>query len=175
MLNFKIITEEVDTSSFSCASKKLEEYIKFHALKNQRRRTSKCIVALLEKKLVGYYTTSNHLMEKESLAKADTRGLPGYPVPTLLLGKLAVHEDSQRQGIGSQLLRHLFHNIAKNATNPIGSFMFVVLDTQEASEGAEEFYKKYGFKQCPHPNESMMYIKTSKIVKAYNWNSKEPS
>ena len=167
MIDFKILREEVSTSSFRCESKPLEDYIKYHALNNQRLRIAKCVVALKGNDLVGYYTTSNHMMEKESLARSDTRGLPGYPIPTLLLGKLAVHKEHLRQGIGSQLLRHLFLSIVDHANKSlVGGFRFVVLDTKEAIEGADQLDLKYGFKYLPAPNNTMMYIKTTKIIKA---------
>ena len=114
MLTFRRISDADDTSQFTCSSKTLTTYLKKYALDNDRRNISRCILALEPKKLVGYYTTSMKEVCKDDLERKDVRGLPGYPIPVVLIGKLAVHTECSGKGVGAEILKHIFKAVAKN-------------------------------------------------------------
>ncbi|MDF5735047.1 MULTISPECIES: hypothetical protein [unclassified Nostoc] len=55
-------------------------------------------------KIDGYYTVSASVIEYESLPKSDQSGMPTYPIPVMLIGRLAVDNSVKGQGLGGKLL-----------------------------------------------------------------------
>jgi len=54
--------------------------------------------------VIGYYSVSMDKIEFQSLPEGHRRGLPRYPVPAMLVGKLAVDRGMQGRGLGRELL-----------------------------------------------------------------------
>lgn len=165
-LVFRRISETDDASQFVCDSKNLTDYLKNYALQNDRMNIAKCIVAMHEEIIVGYYTTSMKEISKEDLEKKDVRGLPGYPIPVILLGKLAVHSDYQGKGIGKSMLKKIFQAAIKNVNDEgVPAFRAIVVDTREGSKNAASFYENFGFKSFSDRKGSL-YIPVKTILKA---------
>ena len=67
--------------------------------------------------------------------------MPKYPIPTVTLGRLAVHIDEQGKGIGAMLLKDALYKILSAAKN-IG-IVAVVIDAKNSK--VSKFYRQYGF------------------------------
>jgi predicted GNAT family N-acyltransferase len=66
--------------------------------------------------------------------------LPRYPVvPATLMGRLAVHQNRQGQGLGELLL---FDAFSRTLRSDIASYAFVV-DAKD--DAAQAFYQRYDF------------------------------
>jgi len=59
----------------------------------------------------------------------DALGFPGYPLPVVVLARLAVSADLQRGGIGQQLMRFTF----ETATEPNAAAIWRVIAPAGAS------------------------------------------
>lgn len=133
-----------DRAGFRCGVGALDTYLSRQARQDVKRRISRVFVAALASQpntVLGYYTLSSLAIELDALPHHLARRLPRHPVPTALLGRLAVSQVAQGQGIGSMLLadavkRTLF------VSNEIAIYALVV-DAIDAS--AQRFYERFGF------------------------------
>ena len=90
-----------------CGYPVLNDYLKKYARQNHKKGIAKTFVAIPaegEQKIRGYYTLSATVIEFDSLPSNYQKKLPAYPIPALLIGKLAVDKSAQVQGLGSELL-----------------------------------------------------------------------
>ena len=83
----------------------LNEFLERYAFQDQRSDLSQTHVALVDEQVVGFYT-----LVVSEIAQADApariiKGFPRYPVPVVVLARLAVSKDRQKQGLGSGLLK----------------------------------------------------------------------
>ena len=134
-----------EMDSFFCGKGQLDVYIKKFALINQRNNIGQTWVLHKEQStnIVGYYTLSATKVFKSSLPSENTAGLPNYPIPCVLLGKLAVDNEHQGKGFGKYLLYDALTRI-KNISSTVGCNAVIV---EALDETAANFYKKYGFIQ----------------------------
>ena len=73
------------------------------------------------------------------------RRLPRYPVPVVLLGRLAVSKSHQRQGLGSILLADALQRIIK--ASQVMAVYAIVVDALD--NRSSEFYQQFGFIHLP--------------------------
>src|SRR5690554_5787401 len=96
-----------DRLGFHCGAAALDDYIQKQARQDVRRRVSRVFVATTveqPKSMVGYYTLSTLSIELSQLPQALARKLPRHPVPAALIGRLAVNQAAQGDGVGKMLL-----------------------------------------------------------------------
>ncbi len=141
---FYPIDSSVRRDEFDCGFPKLNEYLQKYAKQNDAKGVAKTFVAIPEsgeKVVVGYYSLSMDKIEFESLPEQYRRGLPRYPLPALLIGKLAVDRSMQGRGLGEELIMQCFRKAVRLSAE-VGIFAVKV---DASNERAKEFYVKYGF------------------------------
>ena len=109
---------------FDCGNDKLNQYLRRYARQNDNKGISKAFVAVQpDTPLVidGYYTISCSLIEFSSMPEENRQKLPAYPIPAALIGKLAVDNLCQGQGLGTELLVNALLRIVK-ASEEIGIY-----------------------------------------------------
>ncbi|MEW6737099.1 MAG: GNAT family N-acetyltransferase [Acidobacteriota bacterium] len=145
----KIIIELFSSSkhevgNFSCGYEALDNYIKSHAEGNASRGLGRTFVAVTADEpttIRGYYTLTAAQAAKERLPKKATRGLPGYPIPAILLARLAIDKTAQGKGLGEILLFDAFKRIFRGSYD----FGIRIVLVDAIDEKAKNFYGKYGF------------------------------
>lgn len=95
--------------SFDCTQDKanlksseiaLNQYIKQFAWKNNELGIAKTFVVLSEindGEIIGYYSSSMSVIDPKGIPNPADK-LPGYPIPAMLIGKLAVSQQMQGRG-----------------------------------------------------------------------------
>lgn len=134
--------------SFDCGERSLNQYLYRYASQDIRRRVSRVFAASPSdkpKRVLGYYTLSAGSLDASNLPEKLQRRLPGYPVPVVLLGRLAVAESHQGKGLGSILLADAFQRIAQ-ASQVMVVYAVVVDALHEQAAG---FYRQFGFIPLP--------------------------
>ncbi len=137
-----------DRSSFSCGKPELDEYLRRFARQNDETVTRTWVlVADGSPVVLGYYAArAGHLMCTD-LPEAERRRLPGYPVPTFHLARMAVDlafkSSPAGRGLrtGELLLVHALKK-AVEASRVMGIFAVDVIAVDEDAAG---FYRRYGF------------------------------
>jgi ribosomal protein S18 acetylase RimI-like enzyme len=67
--------------------------------------------------------------------------LPRYPLPAILIGKLAIDKVAQKQGLGTALL----FNALKRATKVAEEIGVFLIEIKAVNERAKNLYVKIGF------------------------------
>ena len=129
--------------AFDCGVDRLNVFLRAHAGQNARKDISRTYVAASEgsDEVVGYYTISSSSVDFAKVPNDLAKRLPKYPVPTALLGRLAVDIRFQGQGLGRLLLVDVLKRIRALA-DQIGIHAVAV---QALNERARNFYIAHGF------------------------------
>ena len=135
-----------DLDSFDCGVDLLNVYLKKYALQNHRNSSSRTYVAIKdEKKVVGYFSLAYGSVEHSTTPPRISQGLGRYPVPVLILTRLAVDKSCQQIGLGKALLKQALLK-ALNASE-IAGLRAVVVHAKD--DNARRFYEKFGFSSSP--------------------------
>src|SRR3546814_19579849 len=102
-----------DRAAFSCGAPELDRYIREHASQDVKRDVARVFVAVQAgaPTLCGYYSLSAASFHRDSLPANQAKRLPRYPVPAVVLGRLAVDERKIGQGLGAFLLMAALHRV----------------------------------------------------------------
>ncbi|MBD2167151.1 GNAT family N-acetyltransferase [Calothrix membranacea FACHB-236] len=142
--NFVPINKKHQRENFDCGYPVLNDYLKKYARQNHEKGIAKTFVAISQSqslKIEGFYTVSASVIEFASLPESEQKGMPTYPIPAILIGKLAVDNSVKGQGLGGELLVDALLRAVK-ASQEIGIFA-VRVDAIDMK--AKEFYLKYEF------------------------------
>lgn len=147
-------------SDFSCGKEMLDRYIQEQAGQDVKRKLSACFVVndVETNLLKGYYTLSNNSIPIELVPNQIQKKLPrSYKsIPTTLLGRLAIDNKFQGQGIGKLILIDALKR-SYEISKTIGSFAVIV---DPIDQEAENFYDKYGFIKLPDSGKMFLPMKT---------------
>jgi GNAT superfamily N-acetyltransferase len=139
------LTRKHECSDFDCGSEPLNEYLKRFAWVNQQAGASRTYVASRGNRVVGYYTLAYGSVEHERAPPRVRKGLARYPIPVIVLGRLAVDRPYQRQGLGRGLLKDALLRALQAAG--IAGLRAVLVHAKD--EDAKKFYSKFGFEPSP--------------------------
>lgn len=143
-LVIEAISSSHDRKNFSCGTPALNNYIRQQARQDIKRRISRVFVARSHshpRAILGYYTLSSLSIDLAALLDEISRKLPRHPIPTALLGRLAVDESATGTGIGKMLLMDAITRTL-TVSSEIAIYAMVV-DAIDAD--AQRFYQQYGF------------------------------
>lgn len=151
-----------DRTSFSCGAAELDQYIRQFASQDVRRDVARVFVALDGRSglVAGYYSLSAASFQREALPADQAKRLPHYPVPAVLLGRLAVDEKHKGQGLGAYLLMDALDRICR--ANEVLAMQALIVDARD--EAAAAFYRKYGFRRFTD-NERRLFLPMATIRK----------
>lgn len=152
-----------ELSAFTCGVTELDEWLRDHALDNQVRNLSRTFVLVGDDGgIAGYYSLTMGGVRREDLPPRYGRGLPRYEIGMVLLARLAVHQDHQRQGIGRDLLVEAIERAALAGEH--AAARFIAVDPIDQNAGA--FYSAFGFKAVPGDEGGRMYVRLDDALTA---------
>ncbi|MDR1840886.1 MAG: GNAT family N-acetyltransferase [Holophagales bacterium] len=131
--------------AFECGQQDLNRYLRRHALNNQKANSSQTYVLCAGSVIAGYYSLSVADVEHTDAPERITKGLARYPVPVMLLARLAVDRGFQRQDVGTALLKDALLRTLQAAD--IAGIRAVIVDAKD--ETAEQWYLRFGFQPGP--------------------------
>lgn len=132
-----------DRSSFSCGKPDLDDWLKTKAGQQERANNTRTFLAVDGRQVIGYYATTTYRLGLDEAAEMYGVGRRTYPIPAVLLARLAVDTSFQGCGIGSRLLLHALSQIAE-ASRHVG---FEVVVVHAIDRDAVTFYAQRGFTQ----------------------------
>ncbi len=136
-----------DRASFSCGEPALDSYIRRQASQDARRRVAQVFVAAsgASEEIAGFYTLSAASFEKDELPVNLAKRLPHYPVPAVVIGRLAVDLSHRGRRLGEFLLLDAVRRVNR-ASISIAVYAIVV---DAKNDRARSFYERYGFIPFP--------------------------
>lgn len=137
-----------DRSTFSCGKPELDDDLKRFARQNDETVTRTWVLVEEGSPVVrgSYAARAAHIICAE-LPEAERRRLPGYPVPTFHLARMAVDQAFKRSDAGKGLRLGellLMHALTKAADASLVMGIFAV-DVVAIDDDAAGFYRRYGF------------------------------
>jgi len=142
-LVFSKLSDDSDVSSFACSdSKDLEDFLRNDAKTRQQEKISTTYLVHSGTDLVGFFSLSMGCITSDSVKKMSLKiEDPPNKYPALLLARMATKDGLRGQGIGREILKHVFA-IAFKLTEQIGC-RFVKVDAKRDPR-AIRFYENYG-------------------------------
>ena len=157
------LTRKRDREAFSCGEESLDTYLKYYATQDQKRRAAAIFVLPDEdNRIRGYYSLSSTNIPSTDLPDKLLKKLPKHAYqPATLLGRLAVDQQDQRQGIGKILLMDALSR-SYELSEQIGAIAVVVA---ALNERAGMFYEAYGF--IPISDQKKLFLPMKTIARLF--------
>ena len=138
------LNNQHNRSVFCCGVGMLDTYIQKQASQDNKRNVSRIFVATTQDQpeaILGYYTLSTLSLAVNDMPEAYMRKLPKHPIPTALIGRLAVGQQAQGNGIGKMLVIDAINRIV-SISQDIAVYAIVV---DAIDHAATKFYTQFGF------------------------------
>jgi GNAT superfamily N-acetyltransferase len=126
---------------FDCGVPSLNDWLVREARRAQASGTANTYVGTPPGggRVIAYYAIAPHRIGREEVSSGMAGG--ASQIPCYLLGRLALDQSFQGQGLGQQLLRDALERIIEAAT--VASGRLIVVDAID--DQAIAFYRKFGF------------------------------
>ena len=168
-LTIRMFSQEThyDLTGFNCGEISLNRFLLEHLARQHGGRLLRAYLLVTDDptpKVLGYYTLSGSCFEKETLpSKTQQRKVPYVNVPSVTLGRLAIHQDLQGQGWGMTLVTHAMKVVwlASQAVGIHGMFVDALNDK------AKDFYLTLGFIPLTGSNADALFYPTKSIEKLF--------
>ncbi len=139
---------------FNCGKPGLDDWLRRYARLAQGGGSAKTFVAMDGTNVAGYYSLTLGQVDALEAPERIRHGMGGYPIPVVLLGRLAVDRRYRGQGIGAGLLRDAIRRafaIAEHAG-------VRALLTHPLDEEARRFYLGFGFVPSPLREDQLLLL-----------------
>lgn len=158
------LDKAVDRTTFDCkAHPALNTYIAQQAGQDEKRNVSRTFMYLEAGVLRGYYTLANASVALDELSEAQRKKLPRYPIPAVLLSRLAVDASMQGKGLGQQLMADFFRRVY--LVSQQSGVAFVVVDAKDQN-AADYYQSKLGFVPAAN-NPLRLVLPTATLIQAF--------
>jgi len=147
-----------DLAGFDCGNDELNRWLVDHARASQKGDLARTYLLLDGNAVVGYFSLTTGSVRREHAPKRYVRGMSGYPIPTILIARLAVDRRHQSQRLGSRLLAEALR-LAVIASDAAAARLVVV---DAIDDRAAAFYRRWGFIDVPE-NPHRLFRKISDI------------
>lgn len=153
-----LLSGEHDLTGFDSGNEQLDAWLRDHALASQRADLARTYLALLDGIVVAYVSLTTGSIRPETAPKRYARGMPRYPLPMILIARLAVDHRHQRQQLGSRMLAEALRRAVR--ASDVAAARLVVVDAID--DRAAAFYRARGFIDVPE-NSPRLFRKISDI------------
>jgi len=151
------LNEQHHRADFDCGKPSLNHFLHSRVLEETQRGLGRCYVLVSPdqpEKILGYYTLNAHSIEAQ--LAPNKLGKVGYKeIPSILIGRLAIHQPTQNRGLGSVLLKSALLRCLEVAEQ-LG-VRCVVVDALD--EEAKAWYLHKGFQPLKTPQRLYLMIK----------------
>lgn len=132
-------------AAFDCGQEALNQWLRKHALQNQAAGAAQNYVGLVDGIIIGYYSLAVGQIEYIDAPERLRKGLAQHPVPIMLLARLAVNKNWQKQGVGRALLRDAVLRTMQAAE--IAGIRALAVHAKD--EQARRYYEQFDFVASP--------------------------
>ena len=131
--------------SFDCGQPALNQFLQRYALVNQKAHSAQTYVCCVGAEVVGFYSLSVGSVDAADAPTRVVKGLARYPVPVMILARLAVSLDHQGKGLGRALLKDALLRTAQAAD--IAGIRCLVVHAKD--DKARQWYASWDFEPSP--------------------------
>ena len=141
---------------FDCGKPALTGWLLRHARQAQSSGSTRTFVACDEERVAGYFSLTVGQIDTLEAPERIRRGMEQYPIPLVILARLAIDLDSQRRGLGFSLLQDaISRTVAIAEQAGIRALLTHPIDAE-----ADAFYRRFGFEPTPaHERQLILLLK----------------
>jgi GNAT superfamily N-acetyltransferase len=160
-----------DRAGFHCDNDALDRWFHDHALAAQKQDTARTFVLIDDTDpVVGYYSLSMGSVMSAEAPRRLTRGLPRYPVPIVLLARLAIDRAEQGKGLGISLLFEALHRASLAAEHAAARLIAV----DPIDDNARAFYLRWGLQSVEDDPLGRLFIRTRDALASFPTHYSDP-
>ncbi len=131
--------------AFDCGKVAITDWLLRNARQAQGSGSARTFVVCDEDRIAGYFSLTVGQIDTLESPERVRRGMGQYPIPLVILARLAVDLDYQRQCLGFSLLQDAIgRTIAIAEHAGIRALLTHPIDAE-----AEVFYRRFGFESTP--------------------------
>lgn len=140
--------------SFDCGKPSLDEWLLRHARQAQASGSAKTYVVAEGGRVVGYFSLTVGQIDTLEAPDRVRKGMGRFPIPVVILARLAVSRQDQGRGIGIGMLQE-----AIRRTLSIADQAGVrALLTHPIDDEASRFYRRFGFEPSPLREQQLLLL-----------------
>ena len=144
---------------FDCGKPALSEWLLRHARLAQGSGSARTFIVCDGDRVVGYYSLTVGQIDTLEAPERVRRGMGQYPIPLIILARLAIDLDYQKRGLGFSLLQDAIRRAIAVAEHAgIRALLTHPLDAE-----AQAFYRRFGFESTPeHDRQLILLLKDAR-------------
>ncbi len=140
---------------FDCGKPALNDWLLRHARQAQGSGSAKTfVVAEEDGRVAGYFSLTVGQVDTLEAPERIRKGIGQYPVPVVILARLAVSQQAQGRGIGSGLLQDAIRRTMLIAEQAGIRAML----THPIDDDAAQFYTRFGFIASPLREQQLLLL-----------------
>lgn len=152
-----------ELAGFDCDKDELNRFLRRFAFANQQANSAQTYVACRGQAVVGYYSLTVGTVAHAEATERVKKGMPRYPIPVMILARLAVDKDEHGRGLGRGLLKDALLRTAQAAD--IAGIRALLVHAKD--DEAKAFYEHFDSEPSPtDPYHLLLLIKdVQRLVK----------
>lgn len=139
---------------FDCGKPALNDWLLRHARQAQGSGSAKTFVVVDDDRVAGYFSLTVGQIDTLDAPERIRKGMGQYPLPVVILARLAVSTTDQGRGIGVGLLQEAIRRTMLIAEHAGIRAML----THPIDEDATRFYARFGFIASPLREQQLLLL-----------------
>jgi len=139
---------------FDCGKPALNDWLSRHARQAQGSGSAKTFVVADDDRVAGYFSLTVGQIDTLDAPERIRKGMGQYPLPVVILARLAVSTQDQGRGIGFGLLQDAIRRTTLIADQAGIRAML----THPVDEEAASFYTRFGFIASPLREQQLLLL-----------------
>ena len=139
---------------FDCGKPALSEWLLRHARQAQGSGSAKTFVVADDDRVAGYFSLTVGQIDTLDAPERIRKGMGQYPLPVVILARLAVSKQDQGRGIGFGMLQDAIRRTMLIAEQAGVRAML----THPIDEDATGFYTRFGFITSPLRDQQLLVL-----------------
>lgn len=148
------LTTQHRLENFDCGKPVLNDWLLRHARQAQSSGSAKTFVVANDERVAGYFSLTVGQVDTLDAPERIRKGMGQYPVPVVILARLAVSTQDQGRGIGLGMLQDAIRRTLLIAEQAGIRAML----THPVDEQASNFYTRFGFIASPLREQQLLLL-----------------
>lgn len=140
--------------NFDCGKPSLNEWLIRHARQAQGSGSAKTFIVADNDRVVGYFSLTVGQVDTLEAPERIRKGMGQYPIPVVILARLAVSIQDQGKGVGFGMLQDAIRRTLLIAEQAGIRAML----THPIDEEASNFYTRFGFVTSPLSEKQLLLL-----------------
>jgi predicted N-acetyltransferase YhbS len=140
--------------TFDCGKPALNAWLVRHARQAQASGSAKTFIVADDERVVGYFSLTVGQVDTLDAPERIRKGMGHYPIPVVILARLAVSIQDQGRGIGVGMLRDAIRRtLVISEQAGIRAMLTHPIDADAA-----RFYQRFGFMSSPLREQQLLLL-----------------